>query len=182
VFLCEIICNLPLRPDEPLASGCEGCDACVRACPTGALSAAGLDARRCVSYLTVEHAGPIDPRLRPLIGRRLVGCDACQEACPHNRDVPPGDAELRAARPPVAGATLAEVLAWNEADWDRATRGTAGRRASLDMFLRNAVIAAGNSAHAHEAPRLAAALRKLLRRRPDLREVIEWAARRLSHR
>jgi len=180
VFLCEIICNLPLRPDAPLEPRCEDCDACLRACPTGALSAAGLDARRCISYLTVEHAGRIAAELRGLMGRRLVGCDACQDACPHNRGVPPGDAALRADRPVLGGAGLADVLGWDEADWDAATRGTAGRRASLDMFLRNAVIAAGNSAGTDQAPGLAAALRGLLRRRADLREVIDWAIARLA--
>jgi epoxyqueuosine reductase len=141
VFLCEIVCNLELEPDEPAPGGCDDCGACIRACPTGALSEEGLDARRCVSYLTVEHRGPIEPVLAAGMGCRLIGCDACQEACPRNRGVPPGDAALRAARPPLGGATLADVQAWTSGDWDAATRGSAARRATHEMFLRNAAIA-----------------------------------------
>ena len=154
VFLCEIVSNLPLAPDRPSAEGCDGCGACLAACPTGALGEAGLDARRCVSYLTVEHAGAIDAELWPRMGRRLVGCDACQEACPHNRGAAPGDPELRASAAPLGGASLADVLEWAESDWDLATRGSAARRASWAMMLRNAVIAAGNSAGRDDAPAL----------------------------
>lgn len=180
VCLCEIVCNLPLCPDGGLANDCSDCGACLRACPTGALTEGGLDARRCISYLTVEHRGPIERDLWPRMGRRLVGCDACQEACPHNRDAPPGDAELRAVRPPLGGADLVEVLSWNEADWDAATTGSAARRVRYDMLLRNATIAAGNSAGTDGSGRLVAALHELKRRRPELREPAQWALERLG--
>jgi len=179
VFLCEIVCALPLRPDTPLPSACDDCGACVRACPTGALTETGLDARRCISYLTVEHDGPIDRALWPLVGRRLVGCDACQEACPHNAAVPAGDAEFRRAEAPLGGAGAVDILGWTEADWDRATRGSAARRASFEKLLRNAVLAAGNSP---AAPGPRAALRDLLRRREDPGEAIAWAIDRLATR
>jgi epoxyqueuosine reductase len=182
VFLCEVVCNLPLRPDAAPVSGCEDCGACLRACPTGALTESGLDARRCVGYLTVEHRGAIDRAYWPRMGRRLVGCDACQEACPHNRRAPAGDAALRAKRPPLGGATLAEILAWSRADWDAATTGSAARRVRHDMLLRNAVIAAGNSAGRPEAAALIAALGGLLTRQPVLGDVIEWALQRLCAR
>ena len=164
VFLCEIVCNLPLPADAPAGPRCGDCRACIDACPTGALAEDGLDARRCISCLTVEHRGPIAPELRPLMGRRIVGCDACQEACPYNRDVPAGDEALRAKSPPLGGAALADVLRWTPADWDAATRGSAARRASRAQLLRNAIIAAGNSTGLGDAPALAAALRTLAER------------------
>jgi epoxyqueuosine reductase len=175
MLLCEIVCNLPLVGDEPVTSRCGDCDLCVRACPTGALAGNGLvDARRCISYLTIEHKGPIDPSLWPLMGCRLFGCDACQLACPLNRDSPPGDPELRGLQPPLGGASLAEVLAWTAEDWDAATRGTAIRRRGCPHFIRNAVIAAGNS---HDGS-LVGALTNLLPSRPDLADLIGWAIHR----
>ncbi|MFB3892438.1 MAG: tRNA epoxyqueuosine(34) reductase QueG [Phycisphaerae bacterium] len=145
VLLCEIICNLPLAPDGPIQSQCEGCGLCVEACPTGALRGDGLvDARLCISYQTIENRGEIPPGLRPLMGRRIFGCDACQEACPHNKGLPPGDAELIADGPVLGGAGPEEILRWTDADWDAATRGRTLRRATCEMFRRNAAIAAAS--------------------------------------
>ena len=180
VLLCEIVCNLPLRPDGPVEGGCRDCGACVRACPTGALSEAGLDARRCVSYLTVEHAGRIEPALRPGMGTCLVGCDRCQVVCPQNADAPPGDGELRGDGLALGGALLGGVLGWTEDQWDAATRGSAARRVRYAELLRNAVLAAGNSAGAPEAPALAGALGDLRSRREDLHDMIDWALGRLA--
>ena len=146
VVLCEIVCNLPLARGEPIAPQCGDCDACAAACPTGALSDEGLvDCRRCISYLTIEHRGEIEPQYREKIGNRLFGCDTCQEACPHNREVPRGDAELTPKGKPLGGPRLAEVLTWTPADWDAATRGSPLRRAGYEALLRNAKIVAGNS-------------------------------------
>ena len=146
VLLCEIVCNLSLVPDGPIASQCEDCGACVSACPTGAIMEEGLvDCRRCISYLTIENRGEIAPDLRPLMGPRVFGCDTCQEACPHNRDLPAGDPELAATGQPLGGASIAEILTWRPDDWDRATRGSSTRRATYEMFLRNARIAAANT-------------------------------------
>jgi len=176
VLLCEIVCNLPLRADEPIAFGCENCDRCVRACPSGALLGDGLvDARRCVSYLTIEHRGEIAPSLRPLMGPWIFGCDRCQEVCPYNRNLPPGDAELLARPSALLGAGLREILAWEESDWDRATRASAIRRAGYETVLRNAVIAAGNS----QDESLIAGL-EALAGRCELAETVKWALGRLA--
>lgn len=173
VVLCEIVCNLELRAGSPLESRCGDCDACLDACPTGALGADGLvDARRCISCLTTEYRGEIGREFRLRMGTRIIGCDACQEACPHNREVPPGDAELRGP----AAMDIGDILAWGDDDWDAATRGRATRRASLETFLRNAVIAAGNSADAS----LIGPLQRLGRRCPHLGELIDWATQRVK--
>ena len=143
VVLCEIVCNLRLQFDEPIAPQCGDCDACVRACPTGALRADGLvDARRCRSYLTIEHRGEIDAEFASLMGTCVFGCDVCQEACPHNQDIPAGDDELARPRDVLRELSIADVLNWTEADWDAATRGSAMRRATYEMWVRNARLVA----------------------------------------
>lgn len=149
VVLAEIFCNLVLDADSPLEYGCAGCEACERACPTDAFVAAGLiDARKCISYLTIEHRGRIPPELTERMGGRIFGCDACQEPCPHNHDLPAGEAELTAAwwsragrAGPLGGAGLAEIRTWTEADWSAATEDSATRRASRAMLVRNATAA-----------------------------------------
>jgi len=204
VVLCEIICNLPLSPDEPCRRDCGDCRLCIDACPTGAIVADGVvDARLCRSYLTIEHRGGIGPALWPKMGSCVFGCDACQAACPHNTGVPPGDDELTCPEPvegacpepvegacpepvegacpePVEGAqphgsvaelTIAEVLTWSEADWDAVTRGSAMRRATYEMFIRNTVLAAGNSGDCA----LIAPVTALQTRRADLADEIAWA-------
>jgi epoxyqueuosine reductase len=177
VLLCEIVSNLPMAPDGPIPSACDGCGACVRACPTGAIAEGGLvDARRCISYLTVEHRGEIPREFWPRMGGRLFGCDRCQEACPHNRSLLPGDPELSSPRPPLGGAGLGDILRWSGEDWDAATRGSACRRATWEMFLRNAVIAAGDS----RDPSLAPALEELRGRGLVGGELIDWAMERLE--
>ncbi len=169
--LAEIVCNLPLQPDPPIPSRCGDCRNCLAACPTDALRDDGLvDAWKCLSYLTIERRGAIDPDLWPRMGVRLFGCDACQSVCPYNRDLPPGDAELTGTAP-LAGAGLAEVLTWSKADWRQATAGAATRRATHQMFLRNAVIAAGNSGDAS----LADGLRALGASAPQLAGPVRWA-------
>lgn len=145
LVLAEIITDLPLPPDRPMKNRCAGCRACAEACPTGAIGADGLiDCRRCISYLTIEHRGPIEAELAGKMGARLFGCDRCQEVCPHNRKAPAGDPELLGPSQ-LAKTTAGEALHWRQADWDRLTRGSAGRRAKHEMFLRNAAIAAGNA-------------------------------------
>jgi epoxyqueuosine reductase len=172
VVLAEIVCNLELVPDGPLESSCGDCDACVRACPTGAcLGDSLVDARRCLSYLTIEHRGPVGREFWPLWGTRVFGCDACQEACPHNRDLPAGDAGLLDPAWPADETKLAAILGWTQADWDAATTGSVRRRATFEMFLRNAVLAAGCSRDAS----LAEPLERLYRRCGQLGLEIDWA-------
>jgi len=145
VVLCEIVCTLALASDEPLSGDCGRCGRCIEACPTGALGPDALvDANKCISYLTIEHRQAIDPDLWPLMGPSVFGCDACQAVCPHNSDLPPGDPQFQPADRPLSGNTLTDILSWAKTDWDRATRGSAMRRATHEMFLRNAVIAVGN--------------------------------------
>jgi len=115
---------------------CDGCGRCVAACPTGALRSDGLvDARRCVSYNTIENRGELPPDVVAAMRNRVFGCDACQEACPHNQNVPAGDAEF--AGP--ASMDLCDWLPWDEPQWNAATRGKAIRRATWRMWQRNVV-------------------------------------------
>ncbi|MHC4294775.1 MAG: tRNA epoxyqueuosine(34) reductase QueG, partial [Planctomycetota bacterium] len=180
VVLAGIICNLPLQADSPMESRCEGCEACVRACPTGALPGDSLvDARRCLSYLSIEHRGEIDAQLRTRWTASVFGCDICQESCPHNRDVPAGDDELTGCRSsttggPVHGRKLADTLCCSETDWDAATCGSAVRRATYEMFMRNVILAAAASGDAD----LSEPLLQLQQRQPalsELSELIDWA-------
>ena len=144
LLLAEIIVDVPLPPDAPMPSGCRDCGRCAEACPTGAITDDGLvDARRCISYLTVENRGDIPEEFRSAMDGRVSGCDACQEACPYNAGVRPGDPALRGPSQ-LARTSVAAMLGWTQSDWDGATRGSAGRRAKLETFLRNAAIAAGN--------------------------------------
>ena len=176
VVLCEILCNVSLVANSPVPNDCRDCGACVKACPTGAIVSPGVvDARRCLSYQTIENRRAIPQALWPLAGCRLFGCDACQEVCPHNDGLARGDAELTEVRPP-AEARLEEILRWETVDWDAATRGSAARRAGCEMLLRNAAIAAGNS----DDPSLAEPLSALAGRHPQLREAVDWAIARLE--
>ncbi len=178
VVLGEIVCNLPLIADKPIAGGCGDCDLCVRACPTGAIDEDGtVDARLCLSYLTVEHRGPIDRRVAAGMGERLFGCDACQQACPHNADVPAGDPELTLERP-VARVNAADVLEWTEPDWDVMTRGSTTRRAGWTMWLRNAAIARGNSGDSSARPDLL----RLASGAGPAADAARWAMERLQDR
>ena len=185
VVLAEIVCNLDLALDSPVECRCGDCDACLRACPTSAcLGNSLIDARRCLSYLTVEHHGEVDPKLRAYWGVGVFGCDGCQEACPYNREVPPGDPELIDApnkagarrRPRLHEVSLAELLNWSQGDWDATTRGSATRRAKFEMLQRNAILAAAGSGD----PTLVRPLKRLRDRQPQFTELIDWTLERLS--
>ncbi len=182
VLLCEIVCNLSLTPDSPTGQDCGDCRKCIDACPTGAIGADGeVDSRLCRSYLTIEHRSRIDRGLWAKMGDRLLGCDTCQSACPHNESLSAGDAALM-GRPDgdmaMAAVTVADVLGWSPEDWDAATRGSAARRATHGMWLRNAVLAAGNSGDAG----LIGALERLAGSRDELTEEIAWAISRIGQR
>lgn len=143
VLLAEIFCNIELPHDSPLEPGCGDCNACLDACPGGAIGDDGfIDARRCLSYLTIEHERTIDARMRRGIDRRIIGCDACQEACPHNEHC---QVDADVPDHPLSKVSLEEILAWSYEDWDRVTAGNAARRAGYKNLLRNAVILAANT-------------------------------------
>jgi epoxyqueuosine reductase len=185
-FLGEIYVDLPLPLTAPVPAHCGACRACLDACPTQAIVAPRrLDARRCISYLTIEHAGPIAVELRAAIGNRIYGCDDCQLVCPWNkyaRRSPLADFDVR---PGLAGASLLELWAWDEAEFLRRTEGSAIRRIGHERWQRNLAVALGNALRAGGATGAAAATEQaairaaLAARReassPLVREHIDWA-------
>jgi epoxyqueuosine reductase len=172
-FLGEIYLDLPLPPSEPSSAHCGQCSACIAACPTGAIVAPyRLDARRCISYLTIEHDGPIPVELRPLVGNRIYGCDDCQLACPWNkfsRRSTLADFDARAA---LDGPTLLQLWAWDEAEFLRRTEGSAIRRIGHARWQRNLAVAMGNALRAEPAGSGVAALRRALVRELAVAEAL----------
>jgi epoxyqueuosine reductase len=181
LFLGEILTDLEMDAyDLPHRQGlCGTCARCLEACPTGALvSPYNMDARRCISYLTIEHSGSIDTELRPRLGRRVFGCDACREVCPWQRFVQP------AAWPAFQGGRLShleieKLLGLDRTGFDQIFGGTAVRRTGRDRLVRNACLAAGNS----QNPALIGALRpRLADASPLVRGHAAWAIARLAGR
>ena len=159
-FLGEILTDLDLPPSRPATNHCGTCARCIPACPTGAITAPyRLDARRCISYLTIEHHGPIPIELRPSIGTRIFGCDDCQEVCPWNRFATPSALPEFAERPDQQTPELIPLLALDDTGFRERFAGTALRRAGRDRFVRNVAVALGNAGDAGAVPRLAQALR-----------------------
>ncbi len=145
-FLGALITTLELEPDEPLPDRCGTCTACLTACPTGAFPAPyEMDASRCISYLTIEHRGEIPADLQASMGDWVFGCDVCQEVCPHNRRAPITIEPKFAIRTPGPTPLLDEILAWSEEDYREQMRGSAAKRAKLEMWKRNARIAKDNA-------------------------------------
>lgn len=150
--LGEIITDLEIAPDVPVADRCGSCTACLDACPTGAFPAPyQMDASRCISYLTIEHRGPIDEELAERSDQWLFGCDVCQEVCPYNREAPSAIDPRLTARPPAPVINPCKVLNWTPADYRRHLRGRAMKRAKLDMLQRNARIVLANARRASES-------------------------------
>jgi epoxyqueuosine reductase len=146
-FLGEIYTDLPLPVDSDSRNHCGTCDACMVACPTDAITAPyQLDARRCISYLTIEHHGSIDEVLRPLMGNRIYGCDDCQLVCPWNRFSQPTDETDFLPRHDLDSPELIELFSWDEATFLDRTEGSAIRRIGHERWLRNIAIALGNAA------------------------------------
>jgi epoxyqueuosine reductase len=145
-FLGELFVDFALPETSEVSAHCGQCTACMDLCPTQAIVGPyKLDARRCISYLTIEHAGPIDKALRPLIGNRIYGCDDCQLACPWNKFAQVSAVPDWQAREGLGAASIAELLSWNEADFLRRTEGSAIRRIGHARWLRNLALAAGNA-------------------------------------
>ncbi len=177
-FLGEIYVDLELPPTEPISEHCGACRACIDVCPTQAITAPHrLDARRCISYLTIEHAGPVPLELRALMGNRIYGCDDCQLVCPWNkfaRRSPLADFD---AREGLSGATLIELFAWSEAEFLRRTEGSPIRRIGHERWLRNIAVALGNALRSTTADEdLLRALQARANHPSELvREHVAWA-------
>jgi epoxyqueuosine reductase len=173
-FLCEIYTDLPLPVDSPVEAHCGSCTACLVACPTQAIVAPyELDARRCISYLTIEHEGPIPQEFRAALGNRIYGCDDCQLVCPWNRYARLAAEPGFRVRHGLDAPRLVELFAWSPQEFLARTEGSAIRRIGHERWLRNVAVALGN---APATPEVVAALAA---RRDDpsalVREHVAWA-------
>lgn len=179
-FLGEIFVDFALDPSDAVSAHCGNCSACIDVCPTGAILAPGIvDARRCISYLTIEKHGSIPEELRPLMGNHIYGCDDCQTICPWNKFAQPTELPDFDEREPLVGRRLVELFAWDEPTFLKRTEGGPIRRIGHERWLRNIAVALGNAlrqADATQAEELSAAL---LSRADDesavVREHVAWA-------
>ena len=176
-FLGEVYTDLPLPPDAPESDHCGSCRQCLDICPTQAIIAPyKLDARRCISYLTIEHKGAIPEPLRPLIGNRVYGCDDCQLVCPWNRFARVTTDDDFSVRHGLDDQALVDLFAWTESEFNDRLAGSAIRRIGHERWLRNIAIGLGN------APTAPAIVRALRSRQdhpsPLVREHVTWALRR----
>ena len=181
LFLGAIYTTLDLAPDTPGRDRCGSCNACQRACPTDAFPVPyRLDARRCISYLTIEHRGPIPDDLREGIGNRIYGCDDCLAVCPWNKFAAAAAANLAfQPRAELVAPELADLLALDDAGFRQVFAGSPIKRIGRDRMVRNAAIAAGNGGD----PALVAALEPLLGDADDaVRDAAAWALARISAR
>jgi len=178
-FLAEILTTLELPADGPQPSRCGTCTRCITACPTGAITAAHrLDARRCISYLTIELKGPIPLELRPLIGDRIYGCDDCLDACPWNRFAS-ASREAAFAAKPAGRMPLRDYLALDDTRFRLLFRGSPIKRVKRRGFLRNVCVALGNVGTRDDLPALERALHDP---EPLIAEHASWAIERISTR
>jgi len=180
-FLGEILTDLPLPADEPVAEHCGTCTRCIDVCPTRAIVAPYvLDARRCISYLTIEHGGTIPVEFRAAIGNRVYGCDDCQLVCPWNKYAQTTAEADFSVRNGLDDVSLVELFRWTRADFDTRLAGSAIRRIGYERWLRNLAVGLGNA-----ADRVAAI--QALRARSDdpsalVREHVAWALARQQER
>ena len=180
-MLGELLTDLPLPVDARSPDRCGTCSACLPACPTGAITAPyQLDARRCISYLTIEHHGVIPEALRSAIGNRIFGCDDCQLVCPWNKFARVAAEPDFRVRHGLDAPDLVELFQWTEAEYEARSAGSALRRLGFRRWLRNIAVALGN------APRSEAAAAALAARQDDVdplvREHVRWAlGRQLRH-
>ena len=176
-FLGEIYINMALPHSEPVSAHCGSCNACIDVCPTQAIIAPHkLDARRCISYLTIEHAGAIPLELRPLIGNRIYGCDDCQLICPWNKFAQRNALPDFDERQGLTGQQLVTLFAWTEEEFLRHTEGSAIRRIGHERWQRNIAVAMGNALRAEHDDGIQAALQKQRTHKSELvREHVLWA-------
>jgi epoxyqueuosine reductase len=180
-FIGELYTDLPLPVDTPAENHCGTCHACLDVCPTRAIVAPyELDARRCISYLTIELRGSIPEELRPLIGNRIYGCDDCQLVCPWNRFARPSAEPDFAPRHGLDAPELIRLFSWTEEEFLKYTEGSAIRRIGYECWLRNIAVALGNVATSES---IVAAL-KLRRDHPSelVKEHVDWALARHNQR
>lgn len=178
LFLGEVYTSLDLPPDPPEADHCGRCRACQDACPTGAIEGFGrIEPRRCISYLTIEHKGPIPEELRPLMGNRIYGCDDCLAVCPWNKfATPTREADLM-PRVELTAPRLADLATLDDAAFREVFAGSPIKRIGRDRLVRNVLVAIGNSGDPALAPVATA-----LRADPDegVRDAAAWALSRLT--
>jgi epoxyqueuosine reductase len=182
-FIGEILVDLPLPVDEALGAHCGQCSACIDACPTGAILGPGkLDARRCISYLTIELKGSIPLALRPLIGNRIYGCDDCQLVCPWNKYAQRAQLPDFDERNGLGSAALVELFGWEEEEFNRRTEGSPIRRIGHERWLRNLAVGLGNAAVAARGDAVIVAALRARAGHPSalVREHVEWALARHS--
>ncbi len=179
-LLAEIVTTVELEPDAEEKNRCGSCARCIAACPTGAIQAPfKLDARLCISYLTIELKGAIPEHLRPAIGNRIFGCDDCLAVCPWNRFAVEGRIMKESARPELGSADLVEVLALNEQQFRARFKGTPIERAKRRGLLRNVCVALGNVGDQSALPALE---RAALDAEPWIAEHARWAINRIRQR
>ena len=181
-FLGEILCNLSLPEDGAIAPHCGDCTRCINDCPTGAISGTPtdgyrVDARRCISYLTIEYKGAIPIEFRKAIGNRIYGCDDCQLVCPWNRFTATGDAEFR-PRHRLDAALLLELFRWSENDFLSRFEGSPIRRIGYECWQRNLAVALGNSSPT--AAHIEALEQQKAQSSPLVQAHIDWALAQLS--
>ena len=176
-FLGEIYIDMALPPSEAVTAHCGSCTACIDVCPTQAIIAPHkLDARRCISYLTIEHAGSIPVELRPLIGNRIYGCDDCQLICPWNKFAKRSALPDFDERQGLTGQQLVTLFAWTEEEFLHNTEGSAIRRIGHERWLRNIAVAMGNALRAGCDDGIRAALQSRTGHESELlQEHVQWA-------
>jgi epoxyqueuosine reductase len=179
-FLAEVLTTLELPADEPLPDRCGTCERCIKACPTGAITAPHrLDARRCISYLTIELKGSIPLELRPLIGDRIFGCDDCLDACPWNRFAQISQETAFAARHSTTGMSLRDYLDLDDNEFRALFRNSPIKRIKRRGFLRNVCVALGNVGDSTDLPALE---RTAADGDPLVAEHAAWAIEQIRHR
>ncbi|MGJ7543931.1 tRNA epoxyqueuosine(34) reductase QueG [Variovorax sp. LT1R16] len=175
-FLGEIYVDMALPESAPVTPHCGSCSACIDVCPTQAIVAPQrLDARRCISYLTIEHPGAIPAELRPLIGNRIYGCDDCQLICPWNKFAKKSTLPDFDAREGLTGRALGALFAWSEEEFLRHTEGSPIRRIGHERWLRNIAVALGNAVRAGQADAGVALASRAEHPSALVREHVEWA-------